>query len=255
MSRKRVASAWAQSGMCGGTPGSAPSGVKYSVGVDWLPAIVAGVAAAAFGWLAAGQQHRLYRELDFRQNPAGGRRLFAFRIGLGATAGVIAFLALRPDHYDAGPAVVAAAFAVLLAVLASTDFERKRIPNAVSYPAILAAAALCWVWPDRSIGDIWLGAGVAVGVAAVLTFGGLAVGLALRVRQAAFGLGDAKLIVLLGLLLGWPAILGGLFVGVIAAGVPALALMLLGRSRSIFSYGPFLALGGVVALLWPDRFV
>jgi len=223
--------------------------------VDWLPAIFAGVAAAAFGWLAAGWQHYLYREDEFRQNPARGSRLVAFRLGLGAAAGAVSFLALRPDHYDAGAAAATAAFAVALMLLASTDFERKRIPNVVSYPAILAAGAVCWVWPDRSVAEIWLGAGIGLGAAAVLTLGGVAVGLAMRVRQAAFGLGDAKLIVLLGLLLGWPALLLGLFLGMIAAGVPALALMVLGRSRSVFSYGPFLAFGGVVALLWPERFV
>jgi hypothetical protein len=36
--------------------------------------------------------------------------------------------------------------------------------------------------------------------------------------------------------------------------VPAVALMVAGHGRGVFAYGPYLALGGLVGLLWFDRF-
>ena len=127
-------------------------------------------------------------------------------------------------------------------------------PNNLSYPAIGAAAALCWAWPDRDVTDILLGLGFAVGIAAVLFVFGEVFGRLLGVSATPFGLGDVKLILLIGLLLGWPVVMSALFIGVIIAGVPAIALMLSGRSRGVFAYGPYLALGALAGLLWFDRF-
>jgi leader peptidase (prepilin peptidase)/N-methyltransferase len=167
----------------------------------------------------------------------------------------MAGVALRPDHYDPGPALLTAAFALVFVVLSSTDIERRLLPNALTYPAIVAGAAFCWAWPDRSVGDIAVGAGVAAAIAVVLVLLGELARVALGVRQAAFGIGDAKLILLIGLLLGWPAVFPALFLGVIAAGVFSFAIIFRGRGKSVFSYGPFLILGASVALLWPERFV
>jgi leader peptidase (prepilin peptidase)/N-methyltransferase len=206
----------------------------------------------ALGALAAGVQHRLYRNPEHRDHPAAGRRLLAMRLLLGCSCAGLVSLALRPEHYDIGPALLTAFFGVLLLVIASTDFERRIIPNRLSYPGMLLAVALSWAWPDRSVIDIAAGAGFAVGVAGVLfalgtVFGGGGSG--------ALGMGDAKLVILLGLLLGWPLVMTALFIGVIAAGIPAIGMLLMGRRRSYYSYGPYLVLGGVIALLWPGRFL
>jgi leader peptidase (prepilin peptidase)/N-methyltransferase len=223
--------------------------------MDWLPAAVAAVVALPLGWLAARNQHYLYTEPAYRAEPLGGSggRLLPPFVAIGAAAATL--LAFRPNHYDAGPALVAALFAAALLVLASTDFERRRLPNRLTYPAILAAIAVCWAWPDRSAADIALGASVALGIGAALFGLGLLTGAVLGVSATAFGLGDVKLILLLGLLLGWPAVLGALFLGVIVAGIPALAMMLRGRRRQVYSYGPYLAFAGIVAILFPERFL
>ena len=95
--------------------------------------------------------------------------------------------------------------------------------------------------------DIALGAGFALAVGVALFALGVAAGNAL-------GMGDAKLIVLLGALIGWPGVMSALFLGVVAAGVPALALLVAGKRRTFYSYGPYLVLGGLIVLLWPGRF-
>lgn len=217
--------------------------------------IIAAWAGLAAGWLAVGEQHRLYQQSHYRSSPAAGRKRLFLR-GFGALATGAAWgLAFRPDHYDAGPAALTAGFAFVLVVLAATDFDRKIIPNRLSYPAIVAAAVFSWAWPDRSVGAIWGGAGFAVAVSAGVFALGLLVGTVLRVKDTPFGLGDVKLIILMGLLCGWPAVMTALLFGAIAAGVPSFALLLAGRPRTVFSYGPYLAAGGVVVLLFPGSFV
>lgn len=213
------------------------------------------VAGFGFGWFAAAYQHLLYREPQFRAEHLAGRRLLFVRILLAIACGAAAGLALRPGHYELGPALLTAVFALALLVLASTDFERKRLPNKLMYPTIVLAAAFSWAWPDRDVEHIFLGAGAAIGIAIALFAFGVLTGALLRVRATAFGLGDVKLIILLGLLSGWPAFFPALLYGVLAAGAVSLALIVRGRSKTVFSYGPYLVLGGLVVLLWPSTFV
>ncbi|MGE5595747.1 MAG: prepilin peptidase [Hyphomicrobiales bacterium] len=213
------------------------------------------VAGGAAGWVAAGEQWRLYREPEQRASRAAGRPLL-IRRGLLAAAGVLAIgLAFRPDHYAFGPALLTAIFCLVLLVLSSTDFERKIIPNRLTYPAIVAAIAFCWAWPDRSAADIALGGAGALVAGVALVIAGMLVGNLLGIPAIPFGIGDAKLILLLGLLCGWPAFWYALVYGIIAAGVVSVGLILRGGAKSVFAYGPYLALGGLVVLLWPDRFV
>ncbi|MEO6398585.1 MAG: prepilin peptidase [Tepidiformaceae bacterium] len=211
------------------------------------------VLGASFGWFAAGYQYLLYREPEFREGRMAGRRLLAARILLAVAAGGTSALALRPDHYGLGPALLTALFSLSLVVLASTDFERKRLPNRLMYPTIVLAAAFCWAWPDRDIEQVIAGAAVAVGTAVAMLAFGVLTGLLLRIRATAFGLGDVKLIILLGLLCGWPAFFPALLYGVLAAGAVSVALILQGRAKTVFSYGPYLIAGGLLVMLWWPR--
>jgi leader peptidase (prepilin peptidase)/N-methyltransferase len=223
------------------------------MGVLWV--VVGIMSGVAFGWFAAGWQHYLYRNPEHRENPASGRKLLVMRGGLALACATAGGLALRPDHYDPGPAVVTLAFSFVLLVLASTDFERRIIPSVVSYPSILVAGALCWAWPDRSALQVLAGLVVALAVVVAFFAFGMLVAAVLRFRSRPLGGGDAVLIVLLGLLLGWPAIMTGLLYGVVAAGVPGVILTVTGKGREFFSYGPYLVLGGLIPLLFPGNFV
>ncbi|MEP6870818.1 MAG: A24 family peptidase [Anaerolineaceae bacterium] len=209
----------------------------------------------AFGWFATAYQHLLYREPEFREGRLAGRRLLIARLLLATACSVAAGLALRSGHYDFGPALLTAGFSLSLLVLASTDFERKRLPNRLMYPTIGLALALAWGWPDRDAEQILFGAVVALGIAVALFAFGVLTGALLGVRATAFGPGDVKLILLLGLLCGWPAFFPALLYGVLAAGAVSVVLLFCGRSKSVFSYGPYLILGGLVVLLWPSQFV
>lgn len=219
-----------------------------------MPAVlpVAGVVAGfGAGYASGAFQHLLYRQTAFRDQPARGRHARLIRIGLGLACAIAVALALRPDHYDAGPALLTAAFAIALLVLASTDFERRLLPNRLLYPAFAAAVALYWAWPDRDPASVALGVAFAAAVGvALFGLGFLAGG-----PVGGLGIGDIKLMLLIGALCGWPATMSALFLGVILGGLPALYLIVRGRGRSYFSYGPYLVLGALAVLLFPGRFV
>jgi prepilin signal peptidase PulO-like enzyme (type II secretory pathway) len=223
--------------------------------MDFLPSALAGLAGFAFGWVAARYQHNLYRQAEHRADRATGRKLLVIRLLLVLSCGAVGTLAFRPDHYDAGPAFLTTFFGWALLVLASTDFERRLLPNRLMYPALLAAVLLAWAWPDRNVLSVLAGGAIAAVIGAALFVFGEITGSLLGVRAAAFGFGDVKLIVLLGLLCGWPAVFTALLYGIVLAGVVSLVLILRGRSKAVFSYGPYLVAGGLVVLLWPEAFI
>jgi leader peptidase (prepilin peptidase)/N-methyltransferase len=221
--------------------------------VDIALMLGAAVAGAAIGAAGGRFQHRLYSNPEHRiPRPAlKGQIQPLVLAAAGATTSALAF---RPDHYEFGPALLSAAFAIALLVLASTDFERRLLPNRLMYPSILVAIAFCWAWPDRDVVEVAIGTGAGLAAGLGLFFLGALFGSARGMSAIPFGFGDAKLILLLGIVLGWPAFGSALLIGVLAAGIPGLAMVLIGRGGAVFSYGPYLAAGGVVVLLFPGSF-
>jgi leader peptidase (prepilin peptidase)/N-methyltransferase len=155
---------------------------------------------------------------------------------LGGAAG--AAIALRA--VDARHAALVAGFSLVLLAFVGTDFERHLLPNRLMYPALALALALSWAWPGRSAVDSLLGGLL-----------GLAVLLALFLLLPGFGFGDVKLAALVGLLAGLDNTPFALMVGVIAGGGAALFLLLTRRAgrRTAIAYGPYLILGGFLAML------
>lgn len=169
------------------------------------------------------------------------RGWLAFGAAAGALTGVLSF---RSGHYDAGPAVVSSLIASALLAIAVCDLRERRIPNRVTYPVLAGALCSAWVWPDRSVGAAFIGCAVAIGIVAALV-----VLTRRHDRGPAFGVGDMKLVVVLGAIVGWPLIAWSLLLGTTLGGIGA-AVALVVRQRTI-AYGPYLVAGGLIALLWP----
>ena len=95
---------------------------------------------------------------------------------------------------------------------------------------------------------LWL---VVIGI---LIGGGLFLVIIL-VSRGGMGGGDLKLGAMLGAFLGWKALLFGLFVAIVLGGVIGVALLATGvRGRKDpIPFGPFLAAGGAMALVWGER--
>lgn len=139
--------------------------------------------------------------------------------------------------------------AIALSVI---DWHTRLLPRRIVVPATLAAIALV----------------VAVGLAAderdamVRALLGM---LAARsffwvlwaIRSAGMGFGDVRLAAPVGLVLGWlgwGALAIGLWVGFLAFAVPALAVIVARRDRTLmkksFPFGPFMVVGALVGLVW-----
>ncbi len=147
---------------------------------------------------------------------------------------------------DAGQAAVGAVFSTLLLTLVFTDIERRLLPDRIVLPAMVMAAGLAWVLPGMSVLDIFYGGLLGLSIAIALILASLPFG------AGAFGMGDAKVIVLLGLLLGPSSVIVAVFVSTLAAGLFAVALLAMRRRRfgDYVPHGPFLVMGALIALLW-----
>ncbi len=145
---------------------------------------------------------------------------------------------------DFGAGLLAGFFCAVFLTLTLTDMERRLLPNRIVYPSILISIALSWAWPQSSVLEVLLGGGVAIALATGMFLFSLLFG------EGAFGMGDVKMIVLIGFVVGFPAIIAAAFLGTISAGLVALILVVtrLRTMRDYIPHGPFLALGAVIAL-------
>jgi leader peptidase (prepilin peptidase)/N-methyltransferase len=140
-----------------------------------------------------------------------------------------------------GRAVVGAFFVASLAVLSAIDIAERRLPNRIVLPSAAAVlVAQTTLSPDRALE--W--ALAAVGASLVLL-------VPLIVHPAAIGMGDVKLALLLGAALG-SAVVSAFVIAFVAAAVYAVVLLArhgAAARRRTMPLGPFLAFGGVAALL------
>jgi len=145
-----------------------------------------------------------------------------------------------------GGAMLGGFFATIFFTLTLTDLETRLLPNRIVYSGIVLAVLFCWGWPDTSILQILAG-----GVAGVL-IAGLLLLISVPFGSEALGMGDVKMMVLMGFVLGVPAVIIGIVLGTLAAGAAAAFLLISGRAsrRDYIPHGPFLAFGAVVALFW-----
>jgi leader peptidase (prepilin peptidase)/N-methyltransferase len=137
-------------------------------------------------------------------------------------------------------------FACALIVLFVTDLQHKILPNAITLPGIVAGF-VCSVffppgWRDSLIG-------VAVG-------GGLLYAIAegyYRIRgQEGLGMGDVKLLAMIGAFLGWKLVLLTLVFASFSGSVIGVAMIASKRGDMKYAlpFGTFLAIGAVLSAAW-----
>ena len=140
-------------------------------------------------------------------------------------------------------ALLASFFCALLVAISATDLEHRIIPNKLVIPGaaiVLAAQTALHPSPEWAL--------AALGASGFLLVAALA-------YPAGMGMGDIKLALLMGAMLG-RTVPVALMLGMIVALLPGLVLLArhgkAARKMGI-PFGPFLALGSVVALFWGDR--
>jgi leader peptidase (prepilin peptidase)/N-methyltransferase len=135
---------------------------------------------------------------------------------------------------------IAAFFCAVLVAVSAIDLEHRIIPNRIVLPAtvvVLVANTAGDLSPEWALAAL---AGSGFLFAAALAY------------PAGMGMGDVKLALLMGAALG-RTVSVALMVGMLAALVPSVVLLVRHGSKARkmgIPFGPFLAIGSVVALFW-----
>jgi leader peptidase (prepilin peptidase) / N-methyltransferase len=205
-----------------------------------LPALGAAAGLAAGPWLAGCSARLAARDPTAR--PGAARVVLTTLLAAALVGGAVAVGGARP-------ATLALAWAAGSAVvLGAVDLAAHRLPDRVVYPAVSVCTAALAL--DAAVLGSWpallRAALAAVAAAATAALGWL-------VSPAGLGLGDVKLLGLLGLVLGWlgwGVLLAGVFLGLVAGSVVALVLLATRRAglRTALPFGPPLLAGAVLAV-------
>jgi leader peptidase (prepilin peptidase) / N-methyltransferase len=143
-------------------------------------------------------------------------------------------------------------FVCALVAIAFIDLDHQIIPNAITLPGIPLGLAVGLALGDPPLLERVLGALAGAGfLYLVLLYGSIAYG------QDAMGEGDLNLIAMVGAFLGWKGVVVTILVGCLTGSVVGLALIGFRRlrRREHMPFGPFLALGALVALFWSEGLV
>jgi leader peptidase (prepilin peptidase)/N-methyltransferase len=133
-------------------------------------------------------------------------------------------------------------FVLVLVQVIFFDLEHRLILDRIIFPAMILAVLV-------SLFEQPWWAGIATGLGAGVLFLFLSVAGSTLLRAEVLGFGDVKLAAFMGFLLGWPAIVDAVFLGVLVGAIAAIAVGVWHRSlKATFAYGPYLAIGALVML-------
>jgi len=146
----------------------------------------------------------------------------------------------------AGPLLVARLlFVVILVVLFGIDLHHQILPNVITLPGIAIGFLFSLVTPPgwmNSLIGIALGGGILYAIAAAYY--------AVR-REEGLGMGDVKMLAMIGAFLGWKAVLVTLILSSFAGALVGIGIIALSRGsmRLALPFGTFLAVGAVAAMI------
>lgn len=179
------------------------------------------------------------------ETPAVERPPLRELLPTGRIAALVAALSLAAvvasfAHFGlTGHALVGAVFCPTLILLAAIDLKHKLLPNTIVLPATLAVGLIVAASsPSDFVAHLLAG----------LALGGFFFAFA-AFFPGSLGMGDAKLGFLLGLALGSKTLGATLiaFAGLLVAALYVLATRGISARKDALPFGPFLALGGILA--------
>ena len=134
---------------------------------------------------------------------------------------------------------------VMLIALFGIDLHHQILPNLITLPGILIGLAFSLVAPPGII-DALIGAALGAAVLYGIAYAYYAVR-----REEGLGMGDVKMLAMIGAFLGWKAVLVTLILSSFAGALVGLGLILFSRGtmRLALPFGTFLALGALAAML------
>ena len=142
-----------------------------------------------------------------------------------------------------------------LVVATFVDFEHYIIPDRISVGGVAAGLLLSALVPEMH-GEHSRISAFEASVIGALAGGGLLWGVGfigkLALKKEAMGMGDVKLLAAIGAFLGWQAVLFTVIVSSFAGSAVGISLIALGgrKWQSRIPYGPYIALGAMLWMLW-----
>ncbi len=164
--------------------------------------------------------------------------------------GLLAVLLFRKSGMDA-QFLIDFLFVSLLLIIAFIDLDTFLIPDVLSLPGIVLGFCLSFVgmrisWLDSLLGML-LGGGL---------FCLIAVGYRYFRRREGLGVGDIKLLGMIGAFIGWPGVVFTILVSSLTGSI--VGFMTMWRSgegmNTMVPFGPFLSLGATAYLFWGEKF-
>ncbi len=162
-----------------------------------------------------------------------------------AAAFVAVFVAVGPGAL----LIPRLAFVASMIALLIIDLEHRLLPNAITVPGIVAGVLFSLVAPPgwrSSLVGLAIGGGVLLATSEVYY----------RLRdEEGLGMGDVKMLAMIGAFLGWQLMLLTLIIGSMIGSLIGLGLILRDRRNLKFAlpFGTFLALGAILASVAGDR--
>src|SRR5918993_375664 len=142
-------------------------------------------------------------------------------------------------------------FVCILIVLFGIDLEHQILPNSITLPGIVIGLMFSLVappgWQDALIGAL-LGAGILYAIAGAYY---------LWRREEGMGMGDVKMLAMIGAFLGWKAVLVTLVLASFSGAIIGVMMMSAQRGGMKFAlpFGTFLAIGTLIAMFVGDPLI
>lgn len=179
------------------------------------------------------------------EHPPG--RAADWRTATVALVGALA-LGLLPLRFGSDPVAFAifGAWFVTLIIGLATDLDQRLLPDLLTLPVIPVALVYALSGANPLVGaEVVLAVVAAVAIPALLYLPSIPFG------AGAFGIGDVKLLVGVGLLAGGSRALGTVFFALVLAGVVIVVLLAARRigHKTYIPFGPFFIIGALWAVL------
>lgn len=142
-------------------------------------------------------------------------------------------------------------FTAMLIVLFGTDLQTMRLPNVITYPGIMLGLLLSLFLPPGFVPAL-IGAAIGAAIPWVIRWAWYR-----ATGVEAMGLGDVKMLAMIGAFLGWQQVWVTLFISSLAGAIVGIALLRLGGKTmsARLPFGTFLAVAAFAASLVGDELV
>lgn len=157
-------------------------------------------------------------------------------------------------------AVIYALFICLLIAASFIDLEFYIIPDVINLSGLVAALVISPLYPKLHYADLWW-QGLTRCFLGIVAAGGslylIAVGASALLKKEAMGMGDVKLLAMIGGFLGWAWALLTIFIASFLGTLAGIVLIFLNKTtiKGKVPFGPFLALGALINLFWGSFFI